>query len=93
MERAGAGHKAKLKELEKRVKEQGFTLVQVQMGPFVQSRLVPVIDDKPVDMDELDSLVEAGKISTQGIEELKRKRTELQDELEELRFRYGGSCA
>jgi ATP-dependent Lon protease len=84
VEQASAGQKAKFKELEKRVQEQGFTLVQVQMGPFVQSRLVPVVAGNPVDMDQLESLVESGQFKREEFEELKERHSELQTELEGL---------
>ena len=84
VEQASAGQKLRLKEFEKRVQEQGFTLVQVQMGPFVQSRLVPVVAGNPVDMDQLESLVESGQFKQEEFDELKRRGSELQTELEGL---------
>jgi ATP-dependent Lon protease len=84
VEQASAGQKAKFKEFEKRVQEQGFTLAQVQMGPFVQSRLVPVVAGNPVDMDQLETLVEGGQFKPEDFEELKRRHAELQTELEGL---------
>jgi ATP-dependent Lon protease len=84
IEQASAGQKAKLKEFEKRVQEQGFSLVQVQMGPFVQSRLVPVVAGNPVDMDQLESLVESEQFKREEYDELKARQSHLQTELEGL---------
>ncbi len=81
---ASAGQKTELKGFEKRVQDEGFTLVQVQMGPYVRSQLVPVVAGNPVDMDHLDSLVEEGKYKREDLDELQKKQTELKAELEGL---------
>ncbi len=84
VEQASAGQKAKLKEFEKRVQAEGFSLVQVQMGPFVQSRLVPIVAGNPVDMDQLEALVDSDQFEADQFTELKRKHSALQVELEAL---------
>jgi lon-related putative ATP-dependent protease len=50
----------------------------------VQSRLVPVVAGNPVDMDQLEALVESGQFKREEFDELKRCATELQTELEGL---------
>ena len=84
VEQATAGQKAKFKELEKRVQEQGFMLAQVQMGPYVQSRLVPVVAGNPVEMEQLETLVEQGQFKPDELEDLKQHRIALQSEMEGL---------
>jgi len=84
VEQASAGQKAALKEFEKRVQSKGFTLVQVQMGPFMQSRLVPVVAGNPVDMDQLESLVETDQFGREEFDELRAVHSQLQTELEGL---------
>jgi lon-related putative ATP-dependent protease len=59
-------------------------MIQVQMGPFVQSRLVPVVDGNPVDFEQLEPLVAEGKIEAEQLEQLKERQGELQLELEGL---------
>lgn len=82
VESAGAKQKALLREFEKRVQEQGFTLVQVQMGPLVRPQLVPVVAGNPVDMDQLEALVEQDKFEQEDYQKLREKEAELRGELE-----------
>jgi lon-related putative ATP-dependent protease len=84
IEAASAGQKARLKEFEKRVQEEGFTLVQVQMGPFVRSQLVPLVAGNPVEMDQLEKLADRGQFKREDLEDLHRRRSDLQAELEGL---------
>ena len=76
--------KARLKEFEKKVQEQGFTLVQVQMGPLSRPQLVPVVAGNPVDMDQLEGLVEEGQFKQTDYEDLQKLRIELVGEMEQL---------
>lgn len=84
VEMASAGQKAKLKEFEKRVQDAGFNLVQVQMGPFVRSRLVPVVAGNPVEVEALEQLVEQGGFKRAELDELLANQGTLQAELELL---------
>ena len=76
--------KARLKDFEKKVQEQGFALVQVQMGPLTRPQLVPVVAGNPVDMDQLEGLVEQGQFKQTDYENLQQLRTELAGEMEAL---------
>jgi lon-related putative ATP-dependent protease len=76
--------KARLKEYEKKVQEQGFALVQVQMGPLTRPQLVPVVAGNPVDMDQLEGLVEQDQFKQTDYENLQTLRTELAGEMEAL---------
>ncbi len=51
-----------LRDFEKKVKEKGFDLVQVQIGSMVRPEIAPVIDGKPVALDQLENLVKEGKL-------------------------------
>jgi lon-related putative ATP-dependent protease len=76
--------KTRLKEFEKKVQEQGFALVQIQMGPLTRPQLVPVVAGNPVDMDQLESLVEQGQFKRKDFDRLQKLRTELSIEMEAL---------
>jgi len=84
IELAGQEQKTRLKEFEARVQQQGFALVQVQLGPLVRPTLVPVVAGNPVEMDQLERLVEDGKFRREEFESFENKRSELGGELERL---------
>jgi lon-related putative ATP-dependent protease len=83
-EQIAASQKGRLKEFETRVEKDGFTLVQVQMGPAVAPRLLPVVTGNPTEMDQLEELVEQGQFKKQEFERLKKRLTELRTELESV---------
>jgi ATP-dependent Lon protease len=58
-----------LREFEKRVKEKGFEVVQVQGGGGNRPEIAPVIDGNPASMDQLHARTESGAMSA---EDLKR---------------------
>jgi ATP-dependent Lon protease len=48
--------------LEKELHANGLTLVQLQAGPYTQTAIFPVMDEKPVSPEQFGKLVAAGKI-------------------------------
>jgi ATP-dependent Lon protease len=74
------------KELINRIKlrsqEEGFSLVQVQMGPFQRPVLMPNFQNQPTPLEKLESMVEAGEFPKDRFEELKDKSFQLNNELE-----------
>jgi len=84
VEAASKKQKGELKEFEKRVQAEGFALVQVQMGPLMRPQLVPVVAGNPVDMDQLESLVEQGQFKRADFDKLQRKLVQLRNEMEGL---------
>lgn len=65
------------KELEVRVADASFAMVQVQMGAYTRPELVAVIEGQGVPVSQLDKLVNDGKLSDERAEELKAKYKEL----------------
>jgi len=88
VEAASKKQKSELKEFETRVSEQGFALVQVQMGPLMRPQLVPVVAGNPVDMDQLESLVEQGQFKREEFEKLQKRIVGLRTEMEGLGKRF-----
>jgi lon-related putative ATP-dependent protease len=84
VETTAAAQKLLLKEFEKRVQERGFTLAQVQMGPFVRSQLVPLVAGNPVEMDQLEALVEQGQFKPDEYDRIRETYGTLKTELEGL---------
>lgn len=70
------------REFEKKVNKEGFALVQIQMGPYSRPGIFPLIEGNPVNIDQLETMVEEGKISKEELEKLKGKQAGLINELE-----------
>jgi lon-related putative ATP-dependent protease len=72
------------REFEKKVNKEGFALVQVQMGPYSRPGIFPLVEGNPVNIEQLESMVEEGKFSKEELEKLKEKQVELINELEDI---------
>lgn len=70
-----------INDFEKKVEQKGFKLVQVQMGPFVRPAILPIIEDKPRNFEELDQLVNEGKLKQEELEKIKKDLDELEREM------------
>jgi len=73
-----------LQVFEEGVSEQGFSVIQVQMGLFSRPDLIPVIDGQPVPFARLDALVKERKFPKEKVEELRVKYEELTSKLEAI---------
>lgn len=71
-----------LRDFETKVKERGFEVIQVQMGPTVRPDITPVINSQPVGFDQLEGLVKEGQITREKIDELLKDRSELEGQME-----------
>lgn len=81
-ERAAEAQRARLKEFEKHIQEEGFALIHVQVGPVMAPQLQPVVDGNPTEMEKLESLVEAGQFKAEDYEALKGKLSRLRAQME-----------
>ncbi len=70
---------ARVREFEKKVAAEGFTLVQP--APVARPELAPIVDKQPVGVDGLDRLVEEGKLTAERAQEIKKRYRELSNEL------------
>ncbi|MGB8656431.1 MAG: ATP-binding protein [Candidatus Zixiibacteriota bacterium] len=82
------GQKAILEEFEQQVKKEGFTLVQIQMGPFVKPDVQPVIEGKPTSLAKLEKLVREKKFPAEDLRLLKAKYDALAKLMEDI-FKEG----
>ncbi|GAB4116577.1 MAG: ATP-binding protein [Candidatus Caldatribacteriota bacterium] len=73
-----------VKEFEKKVKEENFALVQIQVGIYTKPEILPLIEGKPVNMDALESLVEEKKFSKEDFTRIKEKYEKLSTQLAEV---------
>ncbi|GAG65957.1 unnamed protein product, partial [marine sediment metagenome] len=78
--------KNKQKELiavfEKKIAEEKFTLIRLQFGVFTKPAILPLIDGKPLNFDQLTVIVEKGKFPKEELQKLKEKHSELTDKME-----------
>jgi lon-related putative ATP-dependent protease len=72
------------REFEKKVNKEGFALVQIQMGPYSRPGIFPLVDGNPVNIEQLETMVEEDKFSKEDLEKIKGKQTGLINELETI---------
>ena len=88
LELALEDQKAKQQELlrgfEKRVREAGFTLVQVQVGSVTRPEILPLVDERPVTLEKLQSLAEDGKFARDALARLEEQHGKLSEELQRV---------
>jgi len=72
------------REFEKKVNKEGFALVQIQVGPYSRPGIFPVIEGNPVNIEQLESMVEENKFSKEELERLKGAQAELVNTLEDI---------
>ncbi|MBI3788413.1 MAG: AAA family ATPase [Ignavibacteriales bacterium] len=70
-----------LQDFEKRVKEKGFELVQVQMGNLMRPDIVPVVGEKATNFDEVETMVQKGEMTKAQYEALKETQTVLEKQM------------
>jgi len=82
------GQKAILEEFEEQVRKEGFTLVQLQMGPYVKPDVQPLIEGKPASLAKLEKMVREKKFSLEEFNLLKAKYEALAKLMEDV-FKEG----
>jgi lon-related putative ATP-dependent protease len=84
LEKAAARQRAELKDFEKGVEESGFVLVQTEGVPVAHPQLLPTVDGAPVEMDQLELLVEQGRFEAKALNVLKKKMSLLRTEMDSV---------
>ncbi|HEX7319572.1 MAG TPA: ATP-binding protein [bacterium] len=74
-------HKSLLGEFERVVESQGFKMVQVQMGPFFRPAILPVINQKPTNLEDVDDLVKQGKMNADDYRLMKENIQKLEEQM------------
>ncbi|OGP80099.1 MAG: ATP-dependent protease [Deltaproteobacteria bacterium RBG_16_49_23] len=72
------------REFEKKVNKEGFALVQIQVGPYSRPGIFPMVEGNPVNIEQLETMVEEDKFSREELERIKGKQAELVGALEEI---------
>lgn len=76
--------KALLQEFQKKIEEQGFALVPVQVGTVTQPQIFPAYKGKPIMPEELERLAGEGKLTKEEYEQIVKKLQELRKELAQV---------
>jgi ATP-dependent Lon protease len=77
-----------LGEFEERLRKDGFSLGQVQVGDVTRPDIVPLVDNKPVALFQLSSLVEEGKLTQENVKQINNKYDVWEEELYKV-FKQG----
>src|SRR4030043_1872963 len=72
------------KELDKRVRSEGFALVDIQVGQVKRPEVMPLVDGNPVHIDQVEALVEKGRFPKDEFEALKEKQAMLRGEIDQI---------
>lgn len=72
------------KDLDKKVKDAGFAMVNVQVGQMQRPEVVPMVDGEPVHILNLEERVEKGRFPKEEFEELQAKYKELKEEIDSI---------
>ncbi|MDY7035367.1 MAG: ATP-binding protein [Thermodesulfobacteriota bacterium] len=76
--------KSFFKGLDKKVREEGFSLVDVQMGQIKRPEVMPLVDENPMNIDQLEEMVEKGRFPKKEFEEIKEKQVELRGKIDQI---------
>jgi len=71
-----------LKDFEKRVKERGFEVVQVQGGSTNRPEIAPVLDGNPVSIEQIHARADAGEMTNDERNAIVAQQTELEAQMD-----------
>ena len=72
------------KGLDQKVKDEGFVLVDIQMGPVKRPELMPMVDNQPMPIDQLEDLSQRGRFPKEEYEEIKIKYDKLREQIDHI---------
>jgi ATP-dependent Lon protease len=84
MEAYEAKGKSFFKNLDQKVKEEGFALVDIQVGQVKRPEVMPLIDGNPTHIDQVEEMVEKGRFPKDEFEELKEKHAKLREQIDQI---------
>lgn len=73
--------KSILHDFEKRVREQGFELVQVQVGNMMRPDVVPVSDGSPISLEQLEGKVQKGEFPQDQFDKIREAQAVLEKQM------------
>ncbi|MBW2284716.1 MAG: AAA family ATPase, partial [Deltaproteobacteria bacterium] len=72
------------KDLDQKVKEEGFALVDIQIGQIKRPEVMPLVDGNPVHIDQVEALVAKGRFPAEEFERMKERHASLRDQIDEI---------
>ena len=72
------------KGLDKRVKDEGFALVNIQQGEMQRPELMPMVDGEPVPILQLEDRVDKGRFPREEFDQVKKKFDTLKTEIDAI---------
>lgn len=84
MEAYEAKGKQFFKGLDQKVKEEGFALVDIQVGQLKRPEVMPLVDGNPVHIDQIEALVEKGRFPRDEFDRLKTKHAALRGQIDQI---------
>ncbi|MBI5470858.1 MAG: AAA family ATPase [Ignavibacteriae bacterium] len=73
-----------LRDLERKVKERGFEVVQVQSGTVTRPEIAPVLDGNPVSMDQFAGKVDSGEMTKEAFDKKLADQAELERQMDNV---------
>ncbi len=73
-----------LRDLEKKVKERGFEVVQVQTGSATRPEIAPMLDGNPVTMDQFQAKVDSGEMTKDAFEKMLAAQADLERQMDNV---------
>jgi ATP-dependent Lon protease len=73
-----------LREFQKKVEKERFAIINMQVENVIKPSIVPIVEGKPVPIEQLVNLAKSGKISEEEVREIERKYLELQAQMQEI---------
>lgn len=92
LEEYGQAEQDLMVSFDKRLREQGFSLGQIKVGDAIRPDIVPLINDQPVPIFQLEDLIKEKKISKDKAQEIVKQYNNHQQELQVL-FKKGLSLS
>jgi len=84
METYEAKGKSFFKGLDQKVKEEGFALVDIQMGQYKRPEVMPIVDGKPMSIDQVEEMVERGRFPKDEFEAMREKHAKLRGQIDQI---------
>jgi lon-related putative ATP-dependent protease len=76
--------KSFFKGLDQRVKEEGFALVDIQVGQYKRPEVMPIIDGNPTHIDQVEAMVEKGRFPKDEFLQMKEKQAKLRGQIDQI---------
>jgi lon-related putative ATP-dependent protease len=76
--------KSFFKELDQKVREEGFALVDIQVGQIKRPEVMPLVDGNPTPIDQVEAMVEKGRFPKEEFEQMREKQGKLREQIDQI---------